>query len=504
MVVVEPPRGLAPPALAVPPLVRSAAEPAPTPPDQLAPAAYDGELGRVGRGQRHDVGARLRLRRGAHQGAQPAAQLLDVGPLARVLAQQRLDDGPQRTALLREGGRLAAHHLDQFGRVLLGVGGVALHGPVEQRAERPQVGGGADGRRELPVLVDRARLLGGPALGDGPDDGDPCLAGAFGGERGGGAPVDGGFTAAGDGVLPGGGGGALRRRARGRGRLPGAAGVGAQGVRAGAAGGHGPSGAGPVVPGAGEVDAPGGRPGALVVVLVVLVVVGALGRSAPGGGQRPGRGGGVRGGRAGTALEGQDVGGGAGAARAGVARADGTAGGAAVAHACAVVAVVALAAGARAVVAVVALVAGACATVGARAVVASDRVGALVRVSAGTGRRRRVARRGGVRRAPVPLRGLREVGRGGPGAVGLLPVLGDPGGGARPRPVGGDGPGAGGPELGGVRRARLGGRYRGVRDGGRGGARDYLLPGVGRAGAAGLLTAVVRVLVRVRGPRRPT
>nr|WP_199918159.1 hypothetical protein [Streptomyces griseus] len=39
---------------------------------------------------------------------------------------------------------------------------------------------------------------------------------------------------------------------------------------------------------------------------------------------------------------------------------------------------------------------------------------------------------------------------------------------------------------------------------GRGGARDYLLPGVGRAGAAGLLTAVVRVLVRVRGPRRPT
>ncbi|GFN06461.1 hypothetical protein Smic_50170 [Streptomyces microflavus] len=52
---------LLPPALPVTAVRGSAAEPAPAPADQLAPAAYDGEPGGVGRGQRDDVGARLRL-----------------------------------------------------------------------------------------------------------------------------------------------------------------------------------------------------------------------------------------------------------------------------------------------------------------------------------------------------------------------------------------------------------------------------------------------------------
>lgn len=60
-------RRLLPLPLAVPALRRAAAETAPAPADQLAPTAYDGEPGGVGRGQRYDVGARLRLRRGAHQ-----------------------------------------------------------------------------------------------------------------------------------------------------------------------------------------------------------------------------------------------------------------------------------------------------------------------------------------------------------------------------------------------------------------------------------------------------
>lgn len=59
---------------------------------------------------------------------------------------------------------------------------MALDGSVEQGAERPEVGGGADGRRQLPVLVDRSGLLGRPALGDGTDDGDPGLPGALGGQ----------------------------------------------------------------------------------------------------------------------------------------------------------------------------------------------------------------------------------------------------------------------------------------------------------------------------------
>lgn len=67
-----------------------------------------------------------------------------------------------------------------------------LDGAEQQRAQRPQVGDGSDGRRELPVLVHGARLLGRPALGDGPDDGHPCLPGALGGQRGGGAPARGG------------------------------------------------------------------------------------------------------------------------------------------------------------------------------------------------------------------------------------------------------------------------------------------------------------------------
>ncbi len=111
-----------PPALPVAAVRGAASEPAPAPADQLAPAAYDGEPGGVGGGQWDDIGTGLGLGGGAHERAQPAAQLLEVRPLGGVLAQQRLHDGPQRTALLGEGGRLGADHLDQFGRVLLGVG----------------------------------------------------------------------------------------------------------------------------------------------------------------------------------------------------------------------------------------------------------------------------------------------------------------------------------------------------------------------------------------------
>ncbi|MEK8144554.1 hypothetical protein NKH18_31250 [Streptomyces sp. M10(2022)] len=112
---------------------------------QLAPPAYDRKAGLVGGRQRYDVRPRLGLGRRAYEGAQPASQLLEVGALGGVLAQQRLDDRAQRTALLREGGRLAAHHLDELGRVLLGIRGVALDRAVEQGAQGPQVGGGADG-----------------------------------------------------------------------------------------------------------------------------------------------------------------------------------------------------------------------------------------------------------------------------------------------------------------------------------------------------------------------
>lgn len=56
----------------------------------------------------------------------------------------------------------------------------------QEGAEGPQVGGRADRGGQLPVLVDGPRLLGRPALGDGPDDGHPRLPRAVGGESGGG------------------------------------------------------------------------------------------------------------------------------------------------------------------------------------------------------------------------------------------------------------------------------------------------------------------------------
>lgn len=64
---------------------------------------------------------------------------------------------------------------------------MALHGAVEQRAERPEVGGGPDGRRQLPVPVHRAGLFGGPPLGDRADHGHarvPCPLGVEPGPRG--------------------------------------------------------------------------------------------------------------------------------------------------------------------------------------------------------------------------------------------------------------------------------------------------------------------------------
>ncbi|CAM5243953.1 hypothetical protein SGLAM104S_07774 [Streptomyces glaucescens] len=125
---------------------------------------------------------RPRLGCRAHQGAQPAAQLLEVQPLGGVLPQQRLDHRAQRAALLGEGGRLGAHQLHQLGRRFLGIRGVALDRAEEQRAERPQVGGGADGRCQLPVLVHRPGLLGRPAFRHRPDHGHPCLPGPLGGE----------------------------------------------------------------------------------------------------------------------------------------------------------------------------------------------------------------------------------------------------------------------------------------------------------------------------------
>lgn len=152
---------------------------------QVAAAADDGQPGGVGlrRGQQHGR-VPVGLRRGAHEGAQPAAQLLEVGPLGGVLAQQRLHDGAQRAALLGEGGRLRADHLDQFGDAVLGVWGVPLDRAVEQGAEGPQIGGRADGRGQLPVAVDGPGLLGRPALGDRADDGHPRLPGPLGVEPG--------------------------------------------------------------------------------------------------------------------------------------------------------------------------------------------------------------------------------------------------------------------------------------------------------------------------------
>lgn len=79
---------------------------------------------------------------------------------------------------------LGAHKLHQLGGVLLRIRRVALDAAEEQRAERPQVGGRADRRRQLPVLVHRVGLLRRPALGDGADDGDAVLPGPLLFERG--------------------------------------------------------------------------------------------------------------------------------------------------------------------------------------------------------------------------------------------------------------------------------------------------------------------------------
>ncbi len=194
------------------PAVGRAASPASA--DELAPAAHDRQPGGVRGRQGDDVVPRLRFGGGPYEGAEPAAQFLEVGPFGGVLPQQRLDDRAQRAALLREGGRFAADHLDELGGVLLRVGGVALDGAVEQGAQCPQVGGGADGRGQLPVVVDRSRLFGRPALGDRPDDGDTGLPGAFGGERGGGAPVGRGVAAARDDLAPSAGAGTGAHRLR--------------------------------------------------------------------------------------------------------------------------------------------------------------------------------------------------------------------------------------------------------------------------------------------------
>ncbi len=204
--------------------------------------------------------------------------------------------GPHSSA---KAGRLAAHHLDQLGRVLTRGRGVALDGAVEQRAERPQVGGGTDRRRELPVLVDRARLLGGPALVTAPTTAIRAwrARSAASGWRGRGRrPVRRRPRR----PLPGAGGGPRDRERRGAGRLlrggaryaryAGPPGVGAQGVPRETSGGDGPPGAGAVVPGPGEVDAPAPAAEPSSSSLVVPVVVGILGRAAPGGG-RPGGGG---------------------------------------------------------------------------------------------------------------------------------------------------------------------------------------------------------------------
>ncbi len=105
------------------PLVTAAARalsPAP-PAHQFAAPAHDRQPRPVGR-QRYDADTGLRFGRRADQGAQPAAQLLEVGPFGRVLTEQGLHDRAQRPALLGEGGRLGADQLDQLGRAVLRIG----------------------------------------------------------------------------------------------------------------------------------------------------------------------------------------------------------------------------------------------------------------------------------------------------------------------------------------------------------------------------------------------